>query len=58
MNLKKSIDKIVYPFENGTHKWYKTNRYDIVCGDTTFYIYNWDVIRLLEILINLEEEEK
>jgi len=45
------IDKIIYPDENGTAIWYKRNRYDVVCGNITTFFYNWEVIRLLEFLI-------
>lgn len=50
------IKKIVYPHYNGTAVWYKRNRYDVVLenGDKIF-IYDWNVIRLLEFLIELEK---
>ena len=58
MRLNNVINKIVYPDENGTAIWYKKNRYDIVVENKTYFIYNYQVIKLLEILIELEEKQK
>jgi hypothetical protein len=49
------IDKIIYPHYNGTAVWYKKNRYDIVVGNVTYYIYDIEVIRLLGILMELND---
>lgn len=51
IKMKKCKIKIVYPEYNGTSVWYKRTRYDVIIGNTTYFFYNWDAIRLLEILI-------
>lgn len=53
MEALKKIDKIIYPHFNGTAVWYKKNRYDIVVGDTTYFIYDYECIRLLEMFLEL-----
>ena len=48
--MNKKIE-IIYPHYNGTASWWKTNRYDIKIGNTTHYIYDYNVIRLFEVMI-------
>lgn len=59
--MKYKVGDIIFPFYNGTHVWYKENRYDLVTkvfGDGTIRrrhcFYNFDVIRLIQILIRLK----
>lgn len=59
MKLKNKIIKIIYPFENGTlKKWFTSNRWDIVTETTTYYVYNYATIRALEIIMDIEGENK
>jgi hypothetical protein len=53
MNLNK-INKIIYPAYNGTNGFFKTPRWDIVAEDTTYHIYDYSIIRTIEILRELK----
>ena len=52
----KQIERIIYPRENGTHKWYKRTRWDVKVGNTKYYFYDYNTIRVLEFLIELDKE--